>query len=197
MSAIRRVCVFCGSRPGTRAVFAEAARAAGAALAGAGWGLVFGGGSVGLMGIAADAALAAGAEVIGVIPSALANKEIAHERLTELRVVPGMHERKALMAQLCDAFVALPGGYGTFEELFEIITWSQLGISNKPVVLLNTDGFYDPLVRLVEHAVGEGFIRVEHRALFASVCEPQELPDALRNFVAPAPRKKWLEPGQA
>lgn len=162
---LRRVCVFCGSKRGSDPVFRDEAAALGEAMARAGVGLVFGGGSVGLMGVVADAVLAAGGEAIGVIPERLAAEEIAHQSLTELRVVKTMHERKALMADLSDAFLALPGGIGTFEELFEVLTWAQLGIHRKPIGLLNVRGYYDPLLALLEHAVEQGFFRGSHRGL--------------------------------
>src|SRR4051812_49148308 len=150
-----RVCVFCGSNPGARPEYAAAARAVGRALAERGRGLVYGGGNVGLMGVCADAALAAGGEVIGVIPDALQTAEVAHGGLTRLHVVRTMHERKALMADLSDAFAALPGGFGTLDELFEILTWAQLGIHAKPVAILNVAGFFDPLLAMLDHQTAE------------------------------------------
>jgi uncharacterized protein (TIGR00730 family) len=164
----------------------------GAALAGAGIGLVYGGGRVGLMGALADAALAAGGEVIGVIPEALVAWEVAHQGLSDLRVVGSMHERKALMADLADAFIAMPGGYGTLEELCEVLTWSQLGLHRKPCGLLNVEGYYDPLLALLDHAVAEGFLRREHRALVLQEQEPGRLLALLRDWDAPALRK-WIE----
>jgi len=161
----RRICVFCGSSAGENPAYAAVARELGRTLADRGIGVVFGGGKVGLMGVLADAALAAGGEVIGVIPDALVAREIAHTGLTKLHVVRSMHERKTLMADLASAFIALPGGYGTFEEFFEAVTWTQLGIHHKPCGLLNIDGYYDPLLALIERAVSDGFIREENRAL--------------------------------
>jgi len=161
----RRICVFCGSSAGENPAYAAVARELGRTLADRGIGVVFGGGKVGLMGVLADAALAAGGEVIGVIPDALVAREIAHTGLSKLHVVRSMHERKTLMADLASAFIALPGGYGTFEEFFEAVTWTQLGIHHKPCGLLNIDGYYDPLLALIEHAVSDGFIREENRAL--------------------------------
>jgi uncharacterized protein (TIGR00730 family) len=158
-----RVCVFCGSAFGSRPVYAEVARSFGRGLAARGIGVVYGGASVGLMGELADAALAAGGEVIGVIPRSLVAREIAHAGLTELHVVETMHERKALMAELSDAIVALPGGAGTLDELFETLTWRQLGLHAKPIVLLDVDGFFEPLVALADHLVAEGFVRPEFR----------------------------------
>ncbi|HEY1691450.1 MAG TPA: TIGR00730 family Rossman fold protein [Polyangiaceae bacterium] len=154
---MRRVCVFSGSRPGERPRYIEAARELGAAIASAGMDLVYGGASVGLMREAADAAMAVGGRVIGVIPQALVEREIAHHGVTELRVVDTMHTRKAMMGELSDGFVALPGGLGTLEELFEVLTWAQIGLHAKPVGLLDVDAFWAPLRALVEHTVAEGF----------------------------------------
>ena len=162
---IRYLCVFCGSSPGTNPVYRQNAHQLGISLAERGIGLVYGGGGIGLMGALADATLSAGGEVIGVIPTGLASKEVAHQHLTELRVVATMHERKAAMAGLADAFLALPGGMGTFDELFEILTWAQLGIHRKPIGLLNTDGYFNPLIYMVDHAVQEGFVSPAHREL--------------------------------
>jgi uncharacterized protein (TIGR00730 family) len=164
-SAMRRIAVFCGSGLGALPVYAQAAGTVGRLLGERGIGLVYGGGQVGLMGAVADACLRAGGSVIGVIPQALAARELAHRGLTELRVVGSMHERKLMMADLADAFVALPGGFGTWDELFEALTWSQLGIHRKICGLLNVGGYYDPLIAMVERAVADGFIRVEHRHL--------------------------------
>jgi uncharacterized protein (TIGR00730 family) len=162
---LRSICVFCGSNVGAREEYAAAAAALGTLLGERGIRVVTGAGNVGLMGVVADAALAAGGEVIGVIPQVLVDKELAHQGLTELRIVTSMHERKALMAELSEAFLALPGGLGTFEELFEVLTWSQLGIHHKPCGCLNVLGYFDALEGLLERAVGEGFLRVEHRGL--------------------------------
>jgi uncharacterized protein (TIGR00730 family) len=159
-----RVCVYCGSLPGDDPRFATLARAFGTALAQAGYGVVYGGGRVGLMGAVADAALAAGGEVIGVIPRFLEEREVAH-RGVDLRVVASMHERKALMAELADAFVALPGGFGTFEEFFEIVTWVQLGLADAPCLLANLDGYFDALVALVDGARTRGFVSPRNRAI--------------------------------
>jgi uncharacterized protein (TIGR00730 family) len=160
----RRVCVFCGSSNGTRPEYLAEAVALGRLLGEAGLGLVYGGAQIGLMGALADAALASGSQVIGVIPSALAGVEVAHPRLTSIHFVGTMHERKALMAQEADAFVALPGGFGTMDEFFEILTWAQLGIHAKPCVMVNTGGYYDQLLGFLEFAVEEGFIKRENRA---------------------------------
>src|SRR5437764_11905067 len=159
---MQRLCVFCGSNAGGRPAYAEAARRFGAALAARGLGLVYGGGHVGLMGVLADAVLGAGGEVYGVIPRQLADKELAHRGLTRLEVVETIHARKARMAELSDGFVALPGGYGTLDELFEILTWAQLGIHAKPVGLLDVEGFFTPLLAWVRHACAEGFLRQHH-----------------------------------
>lgn len=160
-----RVCVFCGSRDGARPEYREAAMEVGRALAGRGVGLVYGGGRIGLMGRMADAALEAGGEVIGMIPGTLVERELAHTGLTRLDVVETMHQRKALMAELCDAFMVLPGGIGTLEEVTEVLSWASLGLHRKPCGLLNIDGYYDALATLLDHAVAEGFYRTEHREL--------------------------------
>jgi len=158
-NSARRVCVFCGSSVGANLKYLAEAKSLGQRLAAGGWSLVYGGTSVGLMGATADAALSGGAEVIGVLPLALQEREIAHRGLTKLHLVGSMHERKALMASLSDAFIALPGGYGTLDEFFEIVTWAQLNIHSKPCVLINTDGYYDFLLRFLDHAVRDGFVR--------------------------------------
>jgi len=160
----------------------EAARELGRSLAKRGLGVVFGGGKVGLMGVLADAALAAGGEAIGVIPEALVAREIAHNNLTELRVVHSMHERKTLMADLADAFIALPGGYGTFEEFLEAVTWAQLGIHSKPCGLLNVDGYYDALLKMLDRAASEGFIRAANRSLVLDAVNVLTLLEKLENF---------------
>ena len=160
-----RICVFCGSSVGANPKYLAEAKSLGQQMAGGGWGLVYGGTSVGLMGATADAALSGGAEVIGVLPQALQDREIAHRGLTKLHLVGSMHERKALMASLSDAFIALPGGYGTLDEFFEIVTWAQLKIHSKPCVLINTDGYYDFLLRFLDHAVREEFVKPANRRL--------------------------------
>ena len=184
MSTLRRICVFCGSSVGSRPAYLNAARELGRRLAERGLGIVFGGGKVGLMGVLADAALAAGGEAIGVIPEALVAREIAHNGLTELRVVRSMHERKTLMADLADAFIALPGGYGTFEEFFEAVTWTQLGIHRKPCGLLNVDGYYDALLVLLDRAVSDGFIHEVNRPL---VLDAPDVPTLLEKLEAFSP----------
>jgi uncharacterized protein (TIGR00730 family) len=190
---IGRLCVFCGSRPGARPEYVEQARRLGALLASKEIGLVYGGASVGLMGAVADSVLDGGGEVIGVIPEALAQKELAHSRVHNLRVVGSMHERKALMAELSDGFIALPGGFGTFEETFEMITWSQLGLHRKPFGLLNVAGFYDGILTLVEHAVEEGFIPAGDRRLILSAGDPAELLDLVTGYEPPPPAVKWIK----
>jgi len=160
-----RVCGYCGSSAGNDPRFRAAAEELGTALARARIGVVYGGGRVGLMGAVADAALAAGGEVIGVIPAALAEREVAHQGLTQLHVVDSMHERKALMNELSAGFIALPGGFGTFEEFCEVVTWSQLGIHRKPCGLLNVAGYFDPLIAMFDRAVGQGFISDDNRAI--------------------------------
>lgn len=160
------VCVFCGSRAGESDVYRASARRLGRAVASRGLGLVYGGGSVGLMGILADAALEGGAAVVGVIPERLAKKEILHAGLTQLHIVGSMHQRKATMAQLANSFLALPGGFGTFDELFEIVTWAQIGLHKKPIGLLNVAGYFDPMLDMVRRMLGEGFVKPEYADLF-------------------------------
>jgi uncharacterized protein (TIGR00730 family) len=189
---VRRVCVYAGSNPGNDPGYADAARTFGSRLAERGITLVYGGGKVGLMGVIADAALAAGGEVIGVMPQALIDREIGHPALTELKVVDSMHERKALMAELSDAFVAVPGGIGTLEELIEIYTWSQLGIHDKACGVLNVNGYYDGLAAFLDHAVTEGFLRPQHRAVLCVAEDPADLLDHLAAYTPPTVRK-WLE----
>jgi uncharacterized protein (TIGR00730 family) len=183
--------VFCGSSSGRHERYADAARLMGQALVARGLSLVYGGGQVGLMGILADAVLEAGGEVIGVIPHALNAREIAHARLTRLHVVDSMHERKAMMASLSDAFVAMPGGFGTYEEFFEAVTWTQLGVHKKPCGLLNVAGFYDPIVQFLDRAVEEQFIRFEHRATVLVEADPARLLDKLSAVVLPDV-PKWI-----
>jgi uncharacterized protein (TIGR00730 family) len=182
VSGLRSVCVFSGSSPGARPSYTETAAALGREVATRGMRLVYGGASVGLMGAVADAALAAGGEVVGVIPRHLVDREVAHEGLTELRVTGSMHERKALMADLADGFVALPGGLGTLEELAEILTWSQLGLQSKPCGLLDVEGFFDPLLAFLDHTVTERFVSKEHRALVLAADRPDALLDLLAGW---------------
>ena len=180
-----RVCVFCGSRSGEQPVYAETAVALGTLLAQRGFGLVYGGGNIGLMGLIADAALAAGGEVIGVIPQHLLEREVAHTGLTRLHVVDSMHTRKALMADIADVFVAAPGGFGTLDELCEILTWAQLGLHGKPCGLLNVAGYYDALLGMFDHATREGFLSAQHRQLIVSETDTQHLIDRLVAAIQP------------
>ena len=178
---LRSIAVFCGSSSGVASTYREAAREVGWLLGQRAIRLVYGGGHVGLMGVVADACLNAGGRVIGVIPQALADKEVAHRGLTELRVVGSMHERKAVMAELSDAFLALPGGYGTWDELFEALTWSQLGIQNKACGVLNVNGYYDSMIAMVNRAEAEGFIRGPHRDSLLSDTDVSRLLDRLNH----------------
>lgn len=172
---MKTVCVYCGSSSGARLEYLEAATSLGSRLARYGKRLVYGGACVGVMGRVADAVLENGGEVVGVIPQGLMERDLAHQGLTQLHVVATMHERKAMMAELSDAFIALPGGIGTFEELFEILTWAQLGIHHKPCGLLNVAGYYDPLLVFLDHSVQEGFLAPEHRSLLLVENEPEAL----------------------
>lgn len=192
MTPLQSVCVFCGSSAGQDPGYRAAARAMGARLAAEEVQLVYGGGRVGLMGAVADAVLEAGGRAVGVIPRALWDREVGHSGLSELHVVETMHQRKALMAELSDAFVALPGGIGTLEELFEVWTWGQLGIHRKPLGLLNVASFYDPLLAFLDHTVAAGFVRPEHRAVVAVEREPAALLARLRE-VEPPDLPKWLD----
>lgn len=182
---MKRVCVFCGSNAGNRPEYAQAARALGTLLGQRGLGLVYGGGNVGLMGIVADAAMAAGAEVIGIIPEALMRMEVGHREVTELRIVGSMHERKAMMAQLSDAFIALPGGIGTMEELFEVWTWGQLGLHGKPAAFLDVAGYYAHLHTFLDHMAAEGFLKPRHRAMVAVAADPTQLLDGFIQYQPP------------
>ncbi len=187
------VCVFCGSREGSRPAYAETARRTGREIARRGLGLVYGGGRVGLMGALADAALEEGGEVVGVITEALISREIAHAGLTKLHVVGSMHERKMLMADLSDGFVTLPGGYGTLEEFFEVLSWAQLSIHEKPCGLLDVNGFWDPLSTLFDQAVTEGFVRPDHRSLVLTEGDPRVLLERMERYTPPETRK-WIGP---
>ena len=186
------ICVFAGSSSGVRPEYRAAAGALGDALARRGLGLVYGGARVGLMGAMADAALDAGGRVIGVMPEALIAKEVAHRRLTELHVVKTMHERKAMMAELSHAFVAMPGGWGTLDEFCEILTWAQLGLHRKPCGLLNAGGYFDKLLAFVEHSVAEGFVRREHGDMIAVAGDAAALLDLLATHQPPVV-EKWIE----
>ncbi|HEY7219850.1 MAG TPA: TIGR00730 family Rossman fold protein [Candidatus Binatia bacterium] len=181
---MKKICVFTGSRHGISAAYANAARQLAHDLAERGFGLVYGGGNVGLMSVIADAVLALGGQVTGVIPDSLVSKEVAHRGLSELRVVQSMHERKALMAELSDGFIALPGGIGTLEELFEVLSWAQLGLHEKPCGLLNVAGYYDPLIAFLDGAVAQDFVKPKHRALLIIEDQPTTLLDRLEKVIA-------------
>lgn len=192
---LKSICVYCGSNVGARPEYTAAATAVGELLASQEIRIVYGGGRVGLMGIVADAAIAASGEVIGIIPRSLDRREIAHRGVSELHVVDSMHERKALMNELSDGFIALPGGFGTFEELCEMLTWAQLGIHGKPVGLLNVAGYFAPLIELFDHAVSERFLHPDHRALLLNDTVPQTLLERMKRFEPPI-TPKWMEPGE-
>ncbi|MEO6564472.1 MAG: TIGR00730 family Rossman fold protein [Casimicrobiaceae bacterium] len=193
-SRIKRVCLFCGSSKGARPVYSATARAFGQAVAAHGLGLVYGGGSVGLMKIAAEAALEAGGQVVGVITQQLMVREVGHPGLTQLEVLPTMHERKMRMANHADAFVALPGGFGTFDELCEMATWDQLGIHAKPLVMLNVDGYFDGFLAQLDRAVEDRFLKPEHRAMLAVVTTVEDVFAALESWRAPEV-PNWLLQG--
>nr|WP_268748916.1 TIGR00730 family Rossman fold protein [Aliterella atlantica] len=195
MTKLKSVCVFCGSSMGLKPTYQLAAQAMGKVLAQQGIELVYGGGNVGLMGEIADAVLAAGGKVTGVMPKSLVAKEIAHTGLTKLHIVKSMHERKALMSDLSDAFVALPGGYGTLDEFCEMLTWTQLGLQQKPCGLLNVDGYYDNLIAMFDRAVSEQFLRQENRQLVLEERDPVRLLDLLANY-QPIVVQKWIEPSE-
>jgi uncharacterized protein (TIGR00730 family) len=192
MAGMRRVCVFAGSNPGNLPDYRLAAEALGRELAARGLGLVYGGGRVGLMGALADAVLTSGGEAIGVIPRALVAREVAHTSLSELRVVGSMHERKALMASLADAFVALPGGWGTLEELFEVLTWAQLGLHEKPCGILNVRGYFDGLLAFLDHSIAEQFVRREYRAMMPVSDSVKGILDLLAAY-RPLAVEKWID----
>jgi uncharacterized protein (TIGR00730 family) len=193
---MRRLCVFSGSSPGGHPAYVQAAEELGRALAAQDLGLVYGGAHVGLMGAIADAALEAGGEVVGVIPQALVDREIAHTGLNELHVVGSMHERKAKMADLSDGFIALPGGMGTLEELFEVYTWTQLGLHSKPLGLLDVRGYYAQLAAFLDHAVAERFVIAEHRELLVVEQQAEAMIEAFRRWRPPA-RAKWIDRAQS
>ena len=190
---VKRLCVFCGSVIGNQGDYAEAARRFGELIVQQGMELVFGGGHIGLMGVIADAVRQAGGTAIGVIPKSLVDKELAHTGLSELHVVKTMHERKALMADLSDGFVALPGGYGTCDELFEILTWAQLHLHTKPVGLLNVSGYFDHLLAWLDQTVTLGFVRPVHRRLLLASSDPEQLLQMLNGYRTPEEEPKWLE----
>lgn len=185
---MKRICVFCGSQVGANPRYRQAAQDLGHLLVQRGYGLVYGGGHIGLMGVIADTVLQDGGEVIGVIPEAMVARELAHRGVTQLHVVASMHERKARMAELAEAFIALPGGYGTLEEFFEVVTWAQLGIHRKPIGLLNVAGYFDALATFIEHTITEGFIRPEHRQLIVLAEHPHVLLETLTHHTVPAIR---------
>src|SRR5215472_14505262 len=187
----QRICVFCGSNLGINPAYSRAAEELGLLLVDRGIELVYGGGNVGLMGVLADSVLEAGGRVIGVIPDSLMAKEIGHNGLTELRIVSSMHERKAVMSDLSDGFIALPGGFGTFEEFCEVVTWSQLGLQSKPCGLLNVEGYYAPLLELFDRAVREGFLRRENRQLVLDDSDPLRLLEKMEDF-RPKAVGKWI-----
>jgi hypothetical protein len=190
---MKRICVFCGSSPGARPEYLQAAEQLGYTLASKGIGLVFGGGKVGLMGKIAESVLGKGGEVIGVIPKGLAEREVAFTKLADLRVVGSMHERKALMADLSDGFIALPGGLGTIEEFFEVITWAQLGMHPKPCGVLNVHHYYDKLMSFLDHAVDEKFVDLEHRSMLLVDENPERLLQKFETYSPPKVDKaKWV-----
>jgi uncharacterized protein (TIGR00730 family) len=193
---MKNICVYCGASPGRLEVYADGARALAQALVSRDLGLVYGGASIGLMGLIADRVLALGGRAVGVIPHALAQKEVAHKGLTELHITQSMHERKTVMAELSDGFIAMPGGIGTFEEIFEVWTWAQLGIHAKPCGLLNVGGYYDALTTFLDHAAAEQFLKPPHRSLLVVEAEPDVLLDRFASYQAPG-IQKWLNPGES
>ena len=190
-----RICVFTGSSPGARPEYADAARQLGRLLVERGYGLVYGGGNVGLMSVVADAVLEQRGEIIGVIPELLVDKELAHRGLSDLRIVKSMHERKAVMAELSDGFIGLPGGFGTMEEFFEVLSWAQLSLHDKPCGLLNVSGYYQHLIRFLDHAVDQGFLKPKHRALLIVEKDPHRLLDHFEEFIADRTMKRF-DPSQ-
>ena len=189
---MKRICVFCGSNKGAKPAYIEAAKSLGKVLVKKNIGLIYGGGKVGLMGVIADEVLAGGGEVIGVIPQSLVAREVAHQTVTQMHIVNSMHERKALMADLSDGFMALPGGMGTLDEFCEILTWAQLGIHQKPCGILNIENYFTPLLAMFDHAMREGFLRDTHRALVIEATEPETLLDLLAKH-QPQHVEKWLD----
>ena len=192
MGIPKRVCVFCGSSSGRNPAYAAAAASLGGVLAEHGITLVYGGGRIGLMGLLADAVLAADGQVVGVIPKAIEDLEVAHRQLTELHVVESMHERKALMADLAEAFIALPGGFGTLDELCEILTWAQLGMHGKPIGLLNIDGYFDLLLGFLDRSIADRFVHPAHRRLLVEATEPLEILQEFSHYETPR-AEKWLD----
>ena len=189
---MKRICVFCGSNKGAKPAYIEAAKSLGKVLVKKNIGLIYGGGKVGLMGVIADEVLAGGGEVIGVIPQSLVAREVAHQTVTQMHIVNSMHERKALMADLSDGFMALPGGMGPLDEFCEILTWAQLGIHQKPCGILNVENYFTPLLAMFDHAMREGFLRDTHRALVIEATEPETLLDLLAKH-QPQHVEKWLD----
>lgn len=192
---MKRVCVFCGSNHGVRPAYTAAAEKLARFLVKLGIGIVYGGGNIGLMGVLADTAIIAGGEVTGVIPRALFAKEVGHAGITDMRIVGSMHERKALMAELSDGFIALPGGWGTFDEFCEVLTWAQLGLHRKPCGILNVEGYYDPLLKMFDHSVAEGFLKPEYRPLVIAASEPEELIAKMQGYQPPS-LDRWIEESQ-
>ena len=190
-----RICVFTGSSPGARSEYADAARQLGRLLVERGYGLVYGGGNVGLMSVVADAVLEQRGEIIGVIPELLVDKELAHRGLSDLRIVKSMHERKAVMAERSDGFIGLPGGIGTMEEFFEVLSWAQLSLHDKPCGLLNVSGYYQHLIRFLDHTVDQGFLKPKHRALLVVEKDPHRLLDHFEEFIAARTMKRF-DPSQ-
>ena len=188
---MKQICVYCGSNPGRQPAYREAALALAEELVANDLGLVYGGAHVGIMGILADGVLKRGGRVTGIIPQSLVAKELAHPGLTELHVVASMHERKAMMAELSQGFIALPGGLGTLEEILEVLTWAQLGFHDKPCGLLNVAGYYDGLVTFLDHAVGEGFVRLDHRSMMIIATEPREMLAQFKDYQPPEVAK-WI-----
>ncbi len=194
---MKRICVYAGSNVGVRQEYQDVARALGEELVKRNVGLIYGGGHVGLMGVLADAVLAGGGEVIGVMPAALFPNEVAFRNVTQFYEVGSMHERKAMMAELADGFIALPGGFGTYDELFEMITWSQIGLHSKPIGLLNVAGFFEPLLTMVRHSSNEGFISPTHANLIMHEETPQALLESFASYVPKPPQGKWKNLPQA
>ena len=189
---MKQVCIFCGSYAGAQPMYMEVAHAIGLGLAKRSIGLVYGGGRVGLMGAIADGTIAGGGHVTGVIPQSLVDRELAHKGLNELHIVTSMHERKAMMAQIAEGFIALPGGFGTLDELFEIITWAQLGFHRKPIALLNVGGYFNPLLAFIAHMSTEGFIKPEHSTAMLVKAEVDDLLDTLLAYEPPE-LEKWIK----
>ena len=189
---MKSLCVYCGASPGHSPAYTIAAKQLAVTLVNQDIALVYGGGNVGLMGVIADEVLALGGKVTGVIPQALVDKEVGHTRLTQLHIVDNMHQRKAIMAELSDGFIAMPGGIGTLEELFEVMTWAQLGFHQKPIGLLNVSGFYDGLLHFLEHTRQQGFLRASHLDILLSSPEPNDLLQQLKTYV-PVTTRKWVD----